>query len=57
MPKQLSKVSVTGRSSNAVELAQKMATKAPPGVRLGGPGTRSKNPRRFDARKPQKDEQ
>jgi len=34
--------------SNAVELAHKMATKAPAGQRLGGPGTRSKNPKRYD---------
>lgn len=33
---------------NACELARKMATKAPEGARLGGPGTRSKNPVRFD---------
>jgi hypothetical protein len=33
---------------NAVELARKHATVAPTGQRLGGPGTRSKNPARYD---------
>ncbi len=27
---------------------------APAGVRLGGPGTRSKNPAKYDANKPKK---
>lgn len=31
-----------------VQLANKMATRAPDGKRLGGPGTRSKNPARYD---------
>ena len=35
--------------SKSVELARKMATVAPAGQRLGGPGTRSKNPKRYDA--------
>ena len=38
-------------AKSPVELAQSYATKAPPGVRLGGPGTRSKNPARYDANK------
>ena len=33
---------------SAVELARKHATTAPQGTRLGGPGTRSKNPSRYD---------
>jgi hypothetical protein len=37
-----------GLCGSAVTLAVKMATKAPSGQRLGGPGTRSKNPKRFD---------
>lgn len=35
---------------SATELAKKMNTVAPPGIRLGGPGTRSKNPKRYDAK-------